>query len=127
MDTIFCLLMCFVEFRIKKSVLATLKYEKVRPVQSATAQFVGIMIQQDSCSSDAKFIEQGLDLVLDMCQSNCTIVNKAGTSIFATLMELAPEKFIPHTERICKWFTVSAQLIVEMNENKATSVICHIL
>ncbi|XP_055909499.1 importin-4-like [Eupeodes corollae] len=110
---------------IKQGMLNALMQEQEKSVRSSIAQFIGVLIRHEA-DKKGSWIQEVLQFVYSHCSSSDPKQSELGSSIFATLTDVAPEQFVAHMESICEMFT-AALVATEASGNMATPVIYNIL
>lgn len=105
--------------------LNALMQEQEKSVRNAIAQFIGVLVRHE-VDKKGSWTQEVLQFVYSHCSSSDPKQSELGSSIFATLTDVAPEQFVPHMESICEMFT-AALVATEASGNMATPVIYNIL
>lgn len=110
---------------IKQGMLNALLQENESFVRNAIAQFVGVLVKHEFAKKDS-WMNDVLKFIFEHCSSADPKQSELGSSIFATLTDIAPDQFLPHMESICEMFT-AAMIATEASGNMATPVIYNIM
>lgn len=105
--------------------LNALVNEQEKSVRNAIAQFVGVLIRHEADKQGA-YMNEVLKFVYSHCSSADPKQSELGSSIFATLTDVAPDQFVPHMESVCEMFT-AALMATEASGNMSSPVIFNIL
>lgn len=99
--------------------------EPERPVRNVMAQFIGVLIRHEFSKKD-EWTNEVLKFIFDACSSSDAKVSEIGSSVFATLTDMAPDQFVHYIDSICGMFT-AALLANDASGNLANPVIYNIL
>ncbi|XP_061389190.1 importin-4-like [Musca vetustissima] len=112
---------------IKQGMLNALVNEQEKSVRNAIAQFVGVLVRHESSDKQGgAYMNEVLKFVYGHCSSADPKQSELGSSIFATLTDVAPDQFVPHMESVCEMFT-AALMATEASGNMSSPVIFNIL
>lgn len=67
-----------------------------------------------------------LKFIFGHCSSADPRLSELGSSVFATLTDVAPDQFVPHIESICEMFSAT-MVATEASGNMVTPVVYNIL
>lgn len=110
---------------IKQGMLNALVTEQEKAVRNAIAQFVGVLVRHEADKKDP-WMNDVLKFIYSHCSSADPKQSELGSSIFATLTDVAPDQFVPHMESVCEMFT-AALVATEASGNMSSPVIFNIL
>ncbi|XP_037819285.1 importin-4 [Lucilia sericata] len=110
---------------IKQGMLNALVTEQEKSVRNAIAQFVGVLVRHEADKKDP-WMNDVLKFIYSHCSSADPKQSELGSSIFATLTDVAPDQFVPHMESVCEMFT-AALVATEASGNMSSPVIFNIL
>lgn len=110
---------------IKQGMLNALVTEQEKSVRNAIAQFVGVLVRHEADKKDP-WMNDVLKFIYSHCSSADPKQSELGSSIFATLTDVAPDQFVPHMESVCEMFT-AALMATEASGNMSSPVIFNIL
>lgn len=110
---------------IKNGMLQAVVNEPEKTVRNAIAQFVGILVKHEFAKQDP-WMTEVLKFIFGHCSSADPAQAELGSSVFATLTDIAPDQFLAHMEAICEMFS-SALVATEASGNMVTPVIFNIL
>lgn len=110
---------------IKQGMLNALVTEQEKSVRNAIAQFVGVLVRHEADTKDP-WMNNVLKFIYSHCSSADPKQSELGSSIFATLTDVAPDQFVPHMESVCEMFT-AALVATEASGNMSSPVIFNIL
>ncbi|KNC21217.1 hypothetical protein FF38_10996 [Lucilia cuprina] len=110
---------------IKQGMLNALVNEQEKSVRNAIAQFVGVLVRHEADKKDP-WMNDVLKFIYSHCSSSDPKQSELGSSIFATLTDVAPDQFVPHMESVCEMFT-AALVATEASGNMSSPVIFNIL
>lgn len=105
--------------------LNALIHEQEKSVRNAVAQLVGTLVKHEAEKKDP-WMNDVLKFIYEHCASSDAKQSELGSSIFAILMDVAPDQFVPHMQSICDMFT-AALVATEQSGNMASPVIYNIL
>uniref|UniRef100_A0AAG5D5I9 Importin N-terminal domain-containing protein n=1 Tax=Anopheles atroparvus TaxID=41427 RepID=A0AAG5D5I9_ANOAO len=110
---------------IKKGMLEAIVNESEKSVRNAITAFVGVLVKHEAEKEDG-WMGEVLKFMFESTSSRDPKLSELGSSVFATLTDVAPDQFMPHIEMVCQLFS-SALLATEATGNMATPVIYNIL
>ncbi|XP_035916809.1 importin-4-like [Anopheles stephensi] len=110
---------------IKKGMLEAIVNEPEKSVRNAITGFVGVLVKHEAEKEDG-WMGEVLKFMFESTSSSDPKLSELGSSVFATLTDVAPDQFMPHIELVCQLFS-SALMATEAGGNMATPVIYNIL
>uniref|UniRef100_A0A182N9A5 Importin N-terminal domain-containing protein n=1 Tax=Anopheles dirus TaxID=7168 RepID=A0A182N9A5_9DIPT len=110
---------------IKKGMLEAIVNESEKSVRNAITGFVGVLVKHEAEKEDG-WMGEVLKFMFDSTSSSDPKVSELGSSVFATLTDVAPDQFMPHIEMVCRLFS-GALMASDASGNMATPVIYNIL
>uniref|UniRef100_A0A182MKQ1 Importin N-terminal domain-containing protein n=1 Tax=Anopheles culicifacies TaxID=139723 RepID=A0A182MKQ1_9DIPT len=110
---------------IKKGMLEAIVNESEKSVRNAITGFVGVLVKHEAEKEDG-WMGEVLKFMFESTSSSDPKISELGSSVFATLTDVAPDQFMPHIEMVCQLFS-TALMATEAGGNMATPVIYNIL
>ncbi|XP_058123821.1 importin-4-like [Anopheles ziemanni] len=110
---------------IKKGMLEAIVNESEKSVRNAITAFVGVLVKHEAEKEDG-WMHEVLTFMFESTKSSDPKLSELGSSVFATLTDVAPDQFMPHIEMVCQLFS-GALVATEATGNMATPVIYNIL